>query len=287
MKNLKRYSIALVALLFVTSSALAFDFKVGGIYFNIISKVDKTVSITFKSTNPFDCDGVYVGSVVIPERVVHKGVSYKVTEIGEYAFQSRTELKGVTIPGTVTKIGSGAFSGCENLANVSIPNSVTYIGANAFNNTTFMNDERQGIIYVGNCCVGFCGTYESMKGEIAINSGTRLIANSAFSGCRYSTSVSIPEGVEYIGEYAFVRSGIETVTLPESIKSIGDHAFESCSDLRRVVLKSPKPPVLGADAFKWPVCDKITLVVPNFALRTYKTTLPWKNLSNIIGENFK
>lgn len=287
MKNLKRLCLAFVVLLFAGFSVSAFDFQVSGIYYNVISKIDKTVSVTFKSTNPFDCDGVYVGSVVIPEKVVHKGVSYKVTEIGEYAFQSRKELKDVTIPATVTKIGSGAFSGCENLVNVSIPNSVTYIGANAFNNTTFMNDERQGIIYVGNCCIGFCGTYESMEGEIAIKSGTRLIANSAFSGCRYSTSVTIPEGVEYIGEYAFARSGIKSATLPSTIKSIGDHAFESCSDLKRVVLMNPKPPVLGADAFKWPVCDKITLVVHNFALRTYKATLPWKNLKNIVGENFK
>lgn len=287
MKNLKRLCLAFVVLLFAGFSVSAFDFQVGGIYFDIISKVDKTLRVTCKSTNPYDCEGVYVGSVVIPEKVVHKGVSYKVTEIGEYAFQSRKELKDVTIPGSVTKIGSGAFSGCENLNAVTIPNSVTYIGANAFNNTTYKNDELQGVIYIGDCCVGFCGTYESMEGEIAIKSGTRLIANSAFSGCRYSTSVTIPEGVEYIGEYAFIRSGIESATLPSTIKSIGDHAFESCSDLKRVVLMNPKPPVLGADAFKWPVCDNITLVVHNFALRTYKATLPWKNLKNIVGENFK
>ncbi|MCD7741996.1 MAG: fibronectin type III domain-containing protein [Ruminococcus sp.] len=53
---------------------------------------------------------------------------YKVTKIGDCAFENNMTLKKVTIPNTVTSIGSGAFLGCYSLKQINIPKSVKSIG---------------------------------------------------------------------------------------------------------------------------------------------------------------
>jgi hypothetical protein len=60
----------------------------------------------------------------------------------------------------------------------------------------------------------------------------------AFSGCQGLTSVTLPEGVTYIGHHAFA-GGITTltsVTLPEGLISMGNCAFQFCSGLQSIVI---------------------------------------------------
>ena len=62
------------------------------------------------------------------------------------------------------------------------------------------------------------------------------IDNFAFS---YSNvrSVTIADGVQYIGQYAFQNCyELEEVTLPESIASIGNYAFFECFELAKINL---------------------------------------------------
>lgn len=52
------------------------------------------------------------------------------------------------------------------------------------------------------------------------------IGESAFEECKGLTSVTIPNSVTSIGEYAFYYSDLMSVTIPESVTSIGKSAFE-------------------------------------------------------------
>lgn len=72
-------------------------------------------------------------TVNISSSVQHKGVTYRVTAIGDSAFHYCFSLKNVIIPRSVTTIGKDVFYECNGLMEIVIPSSVTSMGENAFN----------------------------------------------------------------------------------------------------------------------------------------------------------
>ena len=128
MKTLINNILILIALLSVSTNAFAYDFKVDGIYYNITSSTENTVSVTYRNSSY----NSYSGNVVIPEQVSNNDNIYSVTSIGENAFYNCDNLASIIIPNSVTSIGDYAFSDCYNLVSVIIPNSVTSIGGSAF-----------------------------------------------------------------------------------------------------------------------------------------------------------
>ena len=128
---MKRFSFATILLTLLlcmmSTDTFAYDFEVGGIYYNLID--GKAAEVT-------SGDNRYSWDVVIPEQVTFEGVVYPVVSIGKNAFQYCSDLLSVTIPNSVTSIETKAFFGCEYLTSVTIPNSVTSIGDYAFNGCT-------------------------------------------------------------------------------------------------------------------------------------------------------
>ena len=74
------------------------------------------------------------------------------------------------------------------------------------------------------------GTYYTVTG----------IADLCFYGCKYLSSVTIPETVTYIGKSAFLDcSRLKQVTVPQSVSSIGENAFNGCEQLQSVDILGP------------------------------------------------
>lgn len=78
----------------ICTAVQAYDFAVKNadgktIYYNYISKVAKTVEVTYcvKASSSY-----YVGVIVIPSTVNKDGVEYSVTRIGMYAFSNCSGL---------------------------------------------------------------------------------------------------------------------------------------------------------------------------------------------------
>lgn len=91
-------------LLLCCTVAGAADFKVDGIYYNILSEEDKTVEVTSGYG--------YTGAVIIPASVTYNSITYSVTSIGESAFGACYGLTSIEIPEGVTSIGRRAFQDC-------------------------------------------------------------------------------------------------------------------------------------------------------------------------------
>ncbi len=63
------------------------------------------------------------------------------------------------------------------------------------------------------------------------------IGDSAFEDCTMITSVSLPDGLEYIGYAAFSGCGaLKTVMISNSVSRIGRWAFQSCIELTSITL---------------------------------------------------
>ena len=124
MKKLFVFLFSLILSVVFSTSALAYDVKIDGIYYNLISK-GKTAEVTSGEEK-------YSGEVVIPSSITVEGKEYTVTSIGNEAFCQCSGLTSVTIPNSVTSIGECTFAGCSGLTSVTIPNYVTSIGNGAF-----------------------------------------------------------------------------------------------------------------------------------------------------------
>ena len=199
------FKLLLLLALLLPATASAYDFMVGGIYYNII---DNEVSVTYKNTNY----NSYSGAITIPKTVTYNGTTYTVTTIGYCAFRNSTNLTNVNIPNTVTSIGHKAFYGCSGLTRVYNPNSVLAIGEYAFS---------------------FCVSLTSFT----IPNSVTYIGDGVFMGCRGLTSVTIPNSVTSIGNAMFMDcSGLTSITIPNSVTSIGNSAFENCSGLTSITI---------------------------------------------------
>ncbi len=259
MKQFFRFSILLLALL-LPALAMAHDFEVDGIYYNINGN---EATVTYYGSSPFDASHSYSGSVVIPATVTYSGTTYPVTAIGNSAFSDCSGLISIDIPNSVTSIGGGAFYNCSGLTSIAIPNSVTSIGSGAFFYCSSLTsiDIPNSVTEIGmnafNSCTGLTsivmpeyltkineGTFSdctSLTGIDIPNSVTE-IGNFAFYKCSGLTSIDIPNSVTEIGINAFYScTGLTSIDIPNSVTSIGVSAFCNCTGLTSIVVESGNP----------------------------------------------
>ncbi len=150
--------------------------------------------IEVASANPYYCDldGVLFNKnateiIYYPEgRIGEYVIPSSVTTIGEGAFAGCTGLASVSIPDSVTSIGDWAFSYCTGLTSVTIPGSVTYIGDWTFEGCSGLTSAGP----IGSGCDYQFGWTDS-------------IPSNAVSGCSGLTSITIPDSVTSIAEWAF------------------------------------------------------------------------------------
>lgn len=141
------------------------------------------------------------GVIDIPDTVTSGGQSYKVTAIGDSAFNPShtiTNVSSVFIPATVTSIGRLAFRCCKFLATVTFAegSQLKSIGALAFSGT----DQAHPIFK-----------------EIQIPDSVETISTNAFYCCQ----------------------DLESITLPASLKTIEISVFDGCSSLETVFYDGP------------------------------------------------
>ena len=190
--------------------------------------------------------GAFFGCISLTGITIPAGVTF----IGQQAFSGCTSLTGITIPTGVTSIGSEAFSGCNGLTSITIPVSVTSIGNRAFNNTAWLNNQPDGLIYAGKVLYTYKGAMPANTVINNIREDTIAIADYAFSN-EYTnlTRITIPESVTSLGRYAFNRcTNLTSITIP-SVTSIGGYAFTDCTSLTTITIPSSVTSI-GFGAFR-------------------------------------
>ena len=72
--------------------------------------------------------------------------------------------------------------------------------------------------------------------SIDIPASVTQIRSSAFSNCPRLEHITLNEGLEFIGAYAFCESPMREIQIPASVREIDNQAFWDCNDLETVVL---------------------------------------------------
>lgn len=219
-----------LAALAASPSAVAYDFKAGGLAYNI-NPDGESVTLTYeRQSSPRYSNAS--GSLVIPSSVQYSGKTYTVSAVGEYAFYGCSGFTGtLAIPNSVTSIGTSAFSNCSGITDISIPMDLADIGSSCFYGTGWYKAQPNGIVYIGNVAYGYKGTVTN-GATLTLRDGIKGIAGGAFSYCSgFTGSLSIPNTVTTIGENAFYNcKGFKgALTIPNSVTTIGNYAFNGCS----------------------------------------------------------
>ena len=180
-------------------------------------------------------NGELVTALEIPEGV---------TGIGNYAFNNCDCLQSVSIPDSVVRVGSGAFSGCNNITSTMVPQSVMDQGLS----TTFggsyqslqslrlgANVSAIGVNEFANCrALTSVTVADGNTSYVVLDDGCLYdIARNLILLCpRDKASITIPNGVTAIGNYAFQYcTNLVSASMPETLQSIGSGSFVGCAKL--------------------------------------------------------
>ena len=136
---------------------------------------------------------------------------------------------------------------------------MTDIGQDAFSETSWYDNQPDGLVYVGKVAYAYKGDMPSgtririqaeTKGiaggafsgrdnlvVVTIPNSVVSIGNSAFSSCSRLTSINIPANVTYIGPYAFSYcSLLSSIAIPNGVKTIYNYTFSNCTSLATVII---------------------------------------------------
>lgn len=234
-----------------------------------------------------------------------------VREIGNGAFTDCSGLRHVSLPSSLEGIGNGTFAGCTGLEELTVPANVREIGeritvgchnlkrltVSPDNRTFDSRDSCNAIVRTQeNCIVAGCGSTVipnsvekigegafsgSALTRIFIPAGVTQIAETAFTNCRFCSSIEVaqtnpvydsrsncnaiietatgtlvkgcgmtvlPVGVGKIGDYAFCGMTMPAnYYIPEGVSSIGGNAFTDCNFRSLLLPESLRE--IGSSAF--------------------------------------
>jgi hypothetical protein len=204
------------------NSVIPTDGSVTSIGDHAFSNCDSLTTITIPdSVTSIDYEAFYDCSKLT---TVNFGANSKLTSIGEEAFYACSGLTSITIPASVTSISKNAFSNCYklieiyNLSSLNVEagswgyGQVGYYAKNVYTSTDveskLFTDSNGYIFYDdGTDCylMGYTGTDTDLTLPANCKGNNYEVYKYAFYERDDLTSVTIPEGVTSIGNYAFFQ----------------------------------------------------------------------------------
>ena len=259
------------------------DFSVGGINYGKTSVNEVEVVSADEEKK----------EIVIPETITNGGVTYRVTAIGERAFDGRSDINYLSIPSSITSIGEYAFIDCGSNIKVEISDleawckvklgnehssplssaKAFYSGGREIKNLVIPN----GVESVSSFVFYQCRSITSLS----IPGSVKSIGSSSFEDCTGLTSVNLSEGLERIGGSSFEGCfNLPEIVLPASITLIAINGFKNCTGLKKMVSLNNNPPLCNNPFYN---VDKGNCVVwvPKGCVTAYMGAVGWKDYLKI------
>ncbi len=207
--------------------------------------------------------------------------SYKVINgtvgIAGDAFKGCIYLETVDLGG-VESIGASAFSGCTALKSITFPSTVKYVGQNVFYGCTALTEVKglPNVVFMdayGNYRENTLPDYMfygcSSLESVTLPDGIEDIGEYAFSGCSGLTELAIPDSVEIIGAHAFYGSAVKDIVLPSSLVYLGNYAFSHMTAESVDFTKANKLTMLSMYCFSYSTIKEVDIPesitsIPNY-----------------------
>ena len=202
----------------------------GGAFYGCDNLIEIVIPETVKSISDRDyistgyATGNYYGAFGECDSLKKVTINGSLERIGTMAFWKCASLEEVIINGSVESIGGGAFYGCTSLKEINLPK-----GINSIDGSVEYNYDDYGV-FEG--CTGLTKvTVGDESSDIKITIGDR-----AFYECYKLEEVTLGNGVTEIGAFAFMYTGVKTVTLGDNLEAIAGGAFYGCSELLEITI---------------------------------------------------
>lgn len=280
------------------------------IYFNIMSKTNKTVEITYNGGVSEKKTSEIQGDIEIPSKVKHNDIVYSVVAIGAKSFSGANKLKGITIPSTVKSIGDFAFEGCSSLSKIIFPGGNVEFGEGVFFKCTSVRDITLGSDWKHVNLSRFKWSdslkvimlpakierIQGLKSLKKLENVSVDVNNGKFSSCdgvlyskdgktlygcprSYSGELKIKDGTEVINSGAFIDCPyITLIDIPATIQSFSFREPSRMKLLETIVFRGDSPvntAYVGKDGrFVLQVANVgVRIVVPNRSKKKFKSSL--------------
>ena len=266
----------------ITEGAEVNTFTENGIYYKL--KSDGTLEVTGLASWTTRAD--------IPSSLTVNGTKYKVTSIGDYAFEGRSDITYLSIQYSMKSIGKYAFRDCGSNMTVNIANLEAWCKMELGNeHSSPLSSAGKVLLYdVETTSISIPETVTSIGKytfyqcrsltSLYISGSVTSIGSSAFEDCTGLTSVTLSIGLTSIGGSSFEGcKGLTSITIPSTVTSIALNAFKDCSSLNNITSEIQQPFAINDNVFS--TYDTATLKVPEGTKSAYQSTAGWSLFKNI------
>ncbi len=190
-------------------------------------------------------------------------LSDSIKTIGEEAFKG-SGLTTVKLPASLENIESRAFQECKSLEAVEFPSKLKSVGYGAFDQCIKLGAAElpDSVTSIGRYAFSYCPNLTSFRYPAKWETVIDGYEGRIFENDEALTTITIPEGVKSIPDYAFDHSNyLVTVNLPSTITKIGTASFRGCERLKEFTIP-PTISSVGERAFE--SCPILTIYCPKY-----------------------
>jgi hypothetical protein len=184
-----------------------------------------------------------------------------VSVIDEWCFSKCSNLASVTLHEGTETIGYCAFRECTSLTTINYPSTLKEIGDYSFQ-------------------------YDSLLAiPLILPESLTYLGLLAYGDCHSIVTASLPGSLgEVPGELFYGCRSLSTVTLGDGICFIGEQAFNHCPNIDTIFVKSACPPDMGSLSDSTFFTYNSTVVVPCGTRNAYIVYLGWSEFAEIIED---